>query len=155
MWYNQYMKSGKVKNFNIHFQKLIDYAKLCKIEIHKKKSLTSDETEEGKFTEEDRHIDLSWEMNQKELLATLLHELGHFEDYMVVSSKKLDRAYNLLNEDKPITLIEKRLIVKCEKRAWAFGRILAKKFNIPLGYWYSREEQKALATYKAVKTIKR
>lgn len=146
------MKKRKKPDFNLYYNKIIDYAKLCSVTILHVETLTDKTEKNGVFLGDYRTINISGQMGEAELICTLLHELGHFEDDC---NHKEDPAvviaYDKLYKDKKLTPIQKNKILLSEKRAWDYGRGIAKKLNIPLGSWYNKSEKKALATYRAVR----
>lgn len=145
----------KLKNYHKYLNILLDYAKLCKVTIWTK-SLKNEYT--GEFVPSGRFINLSDDLDDSEEIATILHELGHFYDQQADedfnNNFQLNRAYNRmhrLGDKATFTKKEKQMILECEARAWNHGRVIAKKFKIPLGSWYDAEELAGLSEYQSLK----
>lgn len=153
MGYNKIMRKGSIKNYDIYYNKLIDYANLCNVRVYfADLKGTEDELDMGEYLWLSRQINLNNKLTQKETLAVLLHELGHFMDHKLnPRSKSTEQAYNKLAEDKLLTRRQKELIVKCEKTAWEMGRGLASKLGIPLGDWFDLEMMTGLSGYHSLK----
>jgi uncharacterized protein with von Willebrand factor type A (vWA) domain len=82
-------------------------------------------------------------------IATLLHELGHqFDDALKdpKKRKKYDKAYPAFYKGQASEK-QKKLVLECEKRAWEYGKAIAKKLRIKLGKWYEHEKEQALKEY--------
>jgi hypothetical protein len=104
----------------------------------------------GTYVHDRRELTLCKDMDESTEISALLHELGHADDE-VLTNKSLNRmvnkAYPRVYRGKA-TKKQKKLVLECEKRAWKFGRGLAKKLRIPLGKWYDDQERECLASYK-------
>lgn len=142
-------KTGSIKNFNVYYNKLLDYAKLMSITIYFHKI-----EDQGTFF--NRTIYLDKTLNEKQILAVLLHELGHFIDEMInpkrYISKRAVQAYTLLAKNKEMTQLQKQNILIIEKAACEYGKVLAKKLKIKTGSWYKKEMDELINTYKSIKT---
>lgn len=147
---------GKLKNYIDYYNKLLDYAKVCHINVFMAELYENqDEKDLGEYLYESRTINLNKKLTQKELIATLLHELGHFEDHKINGiNEKVEQAYKNLNNGVLPTVNQKRLIVECEQKAWDYGESLAKKLKIPLGSWYTKEVLAGMTNYYSLKTRK-
>lgn len=143
------MPGRPLPNFDLYLDKLGAYAKACEITIEYR-----DEPGDGAYIPARRKIVLDKDLPESTEIATFLHELGHSLDdklYDKIEFKKLDRLYKLVYKGKlPAAKLPE--VLECEKRAWVFGRAIAKKLRIPLGSWYSREEAEALSHYEQTET---
>lgn len=151
---------GNIKNYNIYLNKLLDYCKLVNVVVYdaKLKNDKDDSYFTGEYRTRGRVIKLEESLTQKETLAVLLHEIGHFIDEMFdpekANHKNLLSAYQKFFSNKPMTHKQKLLIIDCETTAWNYGRVLAKKLKIPVGDWFEKEMMAGLAEYNSIKTIK-
>lgn len=148
------MRKGSIKNYDIYFNKLLDFAKLCEVKVYfTELKETEEEKDLGEYLYTARSINLNSSMTEKETIAILLHELGHFIDHKFNKrSLSTERAYDRLNNNLAITPKQKELIVACERKAWEYGRGIAKMFNIPLGTWFEVEYLAGLSGYQSLKT---
>lgn len=152
------MAKGTLKNYNLYLKRLLDYSKLAKVVVWDKPMAkpNDDSNYLGEYLTRGRVINLESTLTQKETLAVLLHELGHFLDEMLnpekANNKNLLSAYQKFFVNKPMTPKQKLLILECETTAWNYGKGLAKKLKIPLGDWYEKEMMCGLAEYNAIKT---
>lgn len=142
----------KMKNTNTYFNKLIDYCKAVGIDVYTKKDLNN------AFYVSVRRIYLDESFKDSLLIAVLLHEIGHFEDELLTSNKKLEELYARAAEkcDKDISMNKKEFdcLIGCETRAWQMAEVLARKLKIPLGKWFYKHRDSALLTYFSAKTHK-
>jgi len=97
-------------------------------------------------------ISVDRDLEGTELVSTILHELGHVVDDLANRSdrewRKLDKAYSKVYKNKASTK-QLRLVLKHERRAWTFGREIARLLKIKLGKWYDRDEKDSIADYKS------
>ncbi len=101
-------------------------------------------------------IYINEDQSQKEMIATILHELGHaicFDLTELSFTREIHKAYNALYHDIP-TRQQKKIVLDCEKLAWKYGKNLARKLKIPLGKWYVPTRERALNSYRRVKCVK-
>ncbi len=104
---------------------------------------------EGIYLPAQNLIKLDREMEDHEVIGTLLHELGHVMDDVFASKKgftRLDAAYKAVYAKK-YTAKQHRLVLDCEKRAWKNGKAIAKQLKIPLGKWYTKMTRMYLGSY--------
>lgn len=104
---------------------------------------------EGSFSPATRKIRIDPELSEAEEIATFLHELGHAVDDMLIDDKVyalIDKAYTIVY-DKKVSKKQQALVVNCEKRAWQYGRSIAKQLKIRLGKWYTAIEVDCLRRY--------
>lgn len=86
-------------------------------------------------------------------IAALLHELGHSLDDALVGvagAKRLraiNKAYTKIYKAKH-TPKQLRIVLQCERRAWKYGRAIAKKLHIRLGAWYGSYMDQCIQDYK-------
>lgn len=140
------MCGRKLKNFDVYLQKIETYTKASKLRIEYKDTLSCG----GEFTPYRRLITVEDNLPDSETLATLLHELGHSIDDSLFNQgveQKVSRAYIAEYKDRS-TPKQKKLVLDCENRAWAFGRSIAKRLKIPLGKWYDKVRAYNLKSYK-------
>jgi len=134
-----------LKNYDIYIDKLKLYAEACEIEI-----VYRDVPGDGIYMPSKRRISIDKDLPESTEIATLTHELGHAMDdtlYDKRSMKILDKAFPAYYNGTA-TESQKQAVIECERRAWVFARGIAKKLRIPLGKWFTSEEQEALADYK-------
>ena len=135
-------------------KKIKAFAKLCRVSIN-----FVDHMEEfGCYYGNKRSITISKSLGQAELLATLLHELGHFIDdlrnpHNHLTNRFHNGARTAIEEDRKLTFLQKKRLLKIEREAWKNARALAKQLDIPLGNWFYKDEKSALASYYAKKVI--
>lgn len=135
-----------LKNYHLYLDKLERYAEGIQITVVRK-----EENGEGVYIPTKRLIRLDPDLEQVEEIATFLHELGHAIDDHFINDKvnpKLERAYRTVYHGKP-TSKQVSAVVECEQRAWDNGRKIARILRIPLGVWYTDEEKRCIALYKA------
>jgi hypothetical protein len=141
-----------LKNHDAYLDKLKAYAQACEITVEWK-----NEDGDGAYIPSLRKIKIDPDLPDSTEIATLLHELGHSLDDTLYSKsvmRVLDRAYKAVYHKKP-TQQQLQSVLDCEKRAWTFGRSIAKKLRIPLGKWYAAEEAEALKIYGDTETQNR
>lgn len=157
MCYNITMTRKQKKLFKQHLKKVIEYAIIVGVEdIQTVSSLIKPLDHNGAMDAENKVMSLMGEMNLKQILATILHELGHHEDDCNTPKEDphLAGAYIKLDKNEPLTLNQKIKVRACEDRAWYYARGIAKKLDIKLGPWFDKEEKEALKTYQYT-TIKK
>lgn len=133
-----------LKRYDDYLDKLKLYAEACEITIEYK-SVDGD----GVYVPSRRKIVLDPDLPESTEIATLLHEIGHSMDDTLINKrteKVMDRAYKAFY-DQSASKKQVEKVVECEKRAWIYGRSIAKKLRIPLGKWYDYEEKSALEGY--------
>lgn len=153
--YNIDMKRvGTIKNYTTYYNKLLAYAELCGVKVYFAELKDNEQGKDmGEYLYKNRSINLNKKMTEKETLAVLLHELGHFmDDKINPKSRSTERAYEKLNNNKKLTPHQRELIIRCERVAWEYGEGLAKKFKIPLGSWFYNELQAGMSNYYSLKT---
>lgn len=136
------MSGRKLKNYGQYLQKIKNYAKALNIKVEWR-----EEEENGAYIPTRRAIVLDPDMTDSETIAVFLHELGHateFAAYTPKIDKFTDKAYSA----KRPTRRQQRRIMDCERTAWNYGRVIAKKLRIRLGKWYDEHERDALNSYK-------
>ena len=144
----------KLRNYQKYLNKLLDQSAMWEVTVYS----AALKSNLGEYVSGKRVINLEETMDQSEEIAVLLHELGHFLDDMedpgFNNGKILLAAYGVINvkeENAVLSRKAKALVIECERRAWAKGRVLAKKLKIPLGSWYDVEELAGIAEYSAIK----
>lgn len=143
----------KLKNHSTYFNKILDYAKSVGIDIIFYTKLNN-----AYYQPYGKKIYIDPEIKGSDQIAILLHELGHFEDEVFTSDKKVEllyqRAAYKCDEDIPLSKREFNCLIGCELNAWNHGAIIAKKLKIPTGKWYKKIQDKSIATYFETKTKK-
>lgn len=108
--------------------------------------------DEGVWLPAVRVVRVDVNMGDTDLIATLLHELGHaLDDVLTPSGRKTDKiykAYRAMYKGRP-TAAQKRLVVSLERKAWRYGRDIAARLNIRLGKWYDDIEKDSIKSYLA------
>lgn len=139
------MARKNLANCEEYFLTLKCYAKALKIKI-----IYAHIDCEGIYIPNRRTIKLDPDLDDQELIATLLHELGHSLDDALVTKttyRHLDKAYPRVYDNKG-TKQQLQTVLSCEKRAWICGKAIAKRLKIPLGKWYNRISKRNLRTYR-------
>lgn len=143
----------RLKNHDSYFNKILDYANSIGVTIYFYKDLDS-----AHYESHGKKVYIDPKYKNSDLIAYLLHEIGHFEDDLYTSSKTVEKLYVLADKksDKGIPLSDKEYncIIQCEKNAWYHGAIIARKLKIPLGKWYKKIEKESLLTYQKIKRRK-
>lgn len=143
-------KTGSIKNYTTYYNKLIAYSNLMHITIY----FNTIKENDGSFFK--RVIYLDSTLTEKETLAVLLHELGHFIDEMInpkrYSSKRACAAYENMFVGNKLTLLQKKRIIEIEQAACNYGQVLAKKLKIKTGRWYKKEMNSKMGIYFSLKT---
>lgn len=104
---------------------------------------------DGAYVPSRRLIRVDPELSEAATIAVLLHELGHVLDDTLMSKKRfreVERAYK--NLDTPRYKKHKKAILRTERRAWEYGRVIAKILGIPLGKWYDKARDCRIKAYK-------
>lgn len=144
----------KLKKYSVYLKKIKAYAKMCRVSI----KFVNHMEEGGAYLGNRRSISISKKLSNIETIATLLHELGHFIDdlrnpHNHLSNRFHNGARTAIEEDRKLTFLQKKRLLKIEREAWKNARALARQLDIPLGAWFYKDEKSALATYYAKKTI--
>lgn len=106
--------------------------------------------DDGVYVASRRIVRIDPEMDESTEIAVLLHELGHALDTFLMiekSQKRLEKAYTAVYADRH-SPNQRKEVIRCEKRAWQLGRILAKQLHIRLGKWYVTAQTQYLKTYR-------
>lgn len=140
------MSEGKLKHYKKYMKRLILFASAIGVKVEYGES-----SSDGIWFPAVRKIKLDDDLTQAEEVATLLHELGHSMDDILSAQWKteqvLGKAYTAMYSKKP-TKKQVKLVVECEKRAWDYGRDIARRLNIRLGKWYDTSEHDGLKSYR-------
>lgn len=140
------MKGRVLKNHSRYLEKINAYAEAVGVNIE-----YSHIDSEGSFSPSRRRININPDLSDSEEIAVLLHEFGHFLDDSILHLKpdhELNIAYGRVYQGDP-TAHQSALVLECEKRAWEYGKVVAKKLRIPLGKWYVECRQYCLKEYKS------
>ena len=75
-----------MKNFNLYFNKLLEFSKVCNVSVYLENGVSLKEKDSsielGEFDPRGRVISLNSKNPEPVQIATFLHELGHFYDHM-------------------------------------------------------------------------
>lgn len=139
---------SELKNFSSYLSRLELYAQANNIKVH-----YTDNDDYGSYSYRGRRLKLDEDLTHSEEIASFLHELGHAMDDEVIGQQTgaLAHAYYNLYEEK-FSIKEKNMVVACEKRAWHYGRVIAKKLKIRLGKWFDIVENDCITTYEEMRT---
>lgn len=143
------MPGRSLKNYEKYLNALKMYADAIRIKVVYKNS-----AEDGIYIPSRRRIEIDLDLPESFEIAILLHELGHSMDTVFAGEKierSIDRAYKAIYKRKG-TDIQNQLVMDCERRAWNYGRSIAKTTGIPLGKWYLEAEKHCLSSYKSERT---
>ena len=142
------MLRTQLKNYIEYLQKLELYMEVLNIKLEYKEY-----PEDGCFLPQARKIILDPDLTETNTLGTLLHELGHVLDDSVLAgnpiSEKITAIYKKIYKEE-VTEAQLGVVIACEKRAWGYGRAIARQLKIPLGKWYNIIENEAIKDYKKV-----
>lgn len=142
-----------MKNFNKYYNILLKYCETCRIKVYTRSNFNN-----AFYSPKKRMIVFDDKQPPKRVLAWFIHELGHFEDDLVLDG--IDEFYATIASkiDNAELLYKKEVefFYKIEERAWDSGRLLAeKKLLIPCGKWFDKEKKVALDNYlKEMKVFK-
>jgi hypothetical protein len=139
------MFGRSLKNYELYIDKLKAYAKACEISI-----VYRTEPCDGAYIPTRREVVLDPDLEESTEVAVLLHELGHSLDdslFTKTYDRKLDRALTAA-DNGTATPEQVEMVIECEKRAWVYGRSIAKRLRIRLGKWYDKEESNNLLSYR-------
>lgn len=116
------------KQFNIYFNKLIDYCKLMNIKLY-----TSDTLVDSVLIDK-REIIINKNTDYINILAATLHEIGHLLDYYHNSKLFLKvKAYNaLIKNPHELTYYERKQLILLETRAWDYAKSLSHMLKIKI-----------------------
>lgn len=139
------MRDAYLKNYEKYLRSIEIYAKASGIVISRK-----DEAEEGSYSHTRRRITIDPDLPPAMEIAVLLHELGHAIDMASIKAPKMKVIDNIYYDfDRGTKSSKKRSVVlDMEKRAWYYGRAIAKMLRIRLGKWYDSTQQSCLYSYR-------
>lgn len=136
----------KLKNHEKYRQALLGFAKSLNIKV-----VFKYDDGNGSYIPESRKIIIDNELTNSDEIATLLHELGHVLDEGLIKDSpfynRLNKAYGRIYK-KSVTKAQKALVIKCEKRAWVYGRAIANILGIKLGLWYESIAKQCIDAYR-------
>lgn len=144
----------KLRNYDLYLKKIKAYCKSVELEIQFVEVFEG----EGEYRPNRRKVIIATkDFSESQILSTLLHEIGHFEDDLRnpkrFSQKYHYWGYEWINQERNLTLNQKEAVLRAELSAWKNARALALKLRIPLGKWFKKDERESLNTYRAVKTV--
>lgn len=139
------MYKRKLKGFVGYKSRLELYAMAVGIRIE-----YTEHEDESAYVPSRSMIKLHDGLSNSEEIAIFLHELGHAMDDAFrnrVEEQSLSRAYVAVYE-KRSTEGQDALVYECERRAWRFGKAIAKRCRIRTGKWYDKVRNECLACYR-------
>lgn len=140
-----------LKHFDRYRRALKRYAKAINISLRYDPKAEDD----GYYSPLKHVIKIDSELTEVETIAATLHELGHALDDAIswegnkLLTDKIKEAYARTYSKRPANTKQRRLVLKCERAAWKYGRVIAKKLGIKLGKWYDAYMDECLKSYKA------
>lgn len=137
---------GTLKHYETYIQKLEDFAKSIGIKVVRRQ-----ESHDGAWIPAKNKITLDVDLSEIDEVSTFLHELGHCLDDTLFDDGKLinstHRSYYAVYYGKP-TKIQLEKVVEVERRAWKFGKRLARRLGIRLGKWYDDAVKMSIRSYQ-------
>lgn len=134
------------KTYINYFNKIVDFAKLTNISIY------IGDTDELVF--ENKTITISNGQDYENELCSLLHEIGHFINY--IHNDKLYKKrclYNtLILSNHNLTRKEKAELLRMELRAWHYAKTISQLLKIKLPNFDLIKKQN-ITTYKILQTV--
>jgi hypothetical protein len=107
---------------------------------------------DGAYVPSRRIIRVDPELSEASTIAVLLHELGHVLDDTTIKKAKfreVERAYTRLHKaPHRLSPVHSKTIIRTERRAWEYGRVVAKILGIPIGRWYDKTMAGCIKAYK-------
>ena len=97
-----------------------------------------------------RVIRIDSEREDSEIIATLLHEIGHVIAFMHYGKQGARESVHIdviFHKGKP-TRRQTAKIIEQEEDAWRAGEQLAFLMDIPLGSWYAETRAECLKSYR-------
>lgn len=140
------MSGISLKHYHAYMERLKAYAEAVGLDI----KYGDLDGEDGYFSPHRRYIKIDNDLSESYEIAIILHELGHSLDDTVADMKtesEADTAYSAMYRDKA-TKKQNKIVIACEKRAWKYGRKLAKQLDIRLGKWFDEAKSECLKAYK-------
>lgn len=131
--------------FTKYLLKLVTYANLQGIKVQFK------ENTEDRFIPSKNLIIIEGDIEDynEELLIALLHELGHVYDDQRQTPKdikKCNQTYpRIYAKNPPMRIIKNALMF--ERRAWRYGKLIAKNLGITLTKMYKQQQEECLLAY--------
>lgn len=132
----------KLKHYETYLKRLDLFAAAINVKI-----IFGEVESEGIWFPRLKTVKIDDNLTNSETIATILHELGHALDDVLLSDLKLHKAYHRLYNDKA-NAAQKIMVIDTEKKAWDSGRDIASRLNIRLGKWYDQQEAVSLKAYK-------
>lgn len=140
------MPQRKLKNCQEYLRRLMLFAEATGVKVE-----YGDIDSEGVWMPASNKIKLDNDLSSSDLIASLLHELGHSVDDMIDTESayqnRLYKAYNKIYVSKA-SKKQKYLVIECEQRAWNNAREIAKRLKIRLGKWFDDAEKYCLDCYR-------
>lgn len=143
---------ARLPAFDKYKKKCVEFAKALRYKVVYKANVEG----EAEFSGPRRQITVDEDMTEPEIIASILHELGHAIDAIFTQNwtTEQNKAYDVFY-DNLFTQRQKNLVVAAEIRAWDFAEELAVELGIPLGKWFFHERKVCLKGYKEAKSEKK
>lgn len=140
------MQDRKIKHFEAYQDRLKYFAKALGLKIRH----ADLHGEDGLYIPSRNMIKVDSDSSESRELAVTLHELGHCIDFELTNnsgSDSLEKAYDAHNAGTA-TSHQLGLVMACERRAWANGKLIARRLKIRLGSWYEEIAKECLKAHK-------
>lgn len=138
------MKGRELKHYELYLKSIKAYCKA----IHMKLEF-SELDDDGAFIPSKRMVRVSPNLPESTTIAVLLHELGHALDFVLMRPpqyRQTEAAYRNLYKIKYTR--HQKTVLLTERRAWEYGKAVAKTIGIPLGQWYADTAKESIDTYR-------
>lgn len=144
----------KLRNMDVYMSAIEEYCNVTNIKLVEVPEFEGC----GEYNPNNRTIKYDNSLSDSEIISTLLHELGHYQDDLRNPNKyggthhyygrtRLERQYVYL------TAKQKQAIWDTETEAWKNGRAIAKQLKIKLGKWFDKDETSSLNTYRPIRIL--
>jgi hypothetical protein len=131
-------------NVSRYIEKLEYYAKAHNITVRYVAKIQGGS--EGLWYPSKRIIKIDKTQDEFDMVATFLHELGHFFDDSfrdTASSKIVEKAYGIVRPNKK----HSDIVFEVETEAWNKAEVIAKYLKIRLGKWFYECKKESLSSY--------
>lgn len=138
------MCGRRLPKYEEYMSRLKNFAQTLGIKVKK-----GCEDSEGSYSPKARRITLDEDNTESQDVGAFLHELGHAVDEMLLNNKikdSINEVYEIVYR-KSVSPRQRAILMNNEKRAWMYGRSIAKQLNIRLGNWYGDLELDCLKRY--------
>ncbi len=136
----------KLKNYELYLKRLTLFAAAVNVKI-----VLDEFQDDGVWVPLSGTIRIDDRMSESDIIATILHELGHSMDDILSKTEDHENAifsaYKATYKNKQ-NKKQLQIVLDSEHRGWAYGRDIAKRLRIRLGKWFDDAEAESLQTYK-------